>query len=56
MARYWSTVSGTGVMGDAKKATREKGERILKAGAEGLADVAKELRKREIRPRIDHHT
>jgi len=56
MAPHWSTVTQTGVMGDPTKATKEKGERILKAASEGLVDVIRELGKREIRARIDHHT
>jgi creatinine amidohydrolase len=36
MMPYWSTVSETGVRGDASVATAEKGERFLAAAAEGL--------------------
>lgn len=52
---YWSTFSRTGVRGDATKATREKGERILAAAAEGLAELVREFRHLEIAPRVDHH-
>ncbi|MBA2521306.1 MAG: creatininase family protein [Chloroflexia bacterium] len=52
---YWSTFSQTGVRGDATKATAEKGEQILTAAAEGLAELVKELRRLTIAPRVDHH-
>lgn len=52
---YWSTFSKTGVRGDATKATAEKGDQILAAGAEGLAQLVKEIRGLEIGPRVDHH-
>ena len=52
---YWSTFSKVGVRGDPTKATREKGEQILAAGAEGLAQLVQELRQLEIGPRVDHH-
>jgi creatinine amidohydrolase len=52
---YWSTFSTTGVRGDATKATAAKGEQILAAAAEGLAQLIQELRQLEIGPRVDHH-
>lgn len=52
---YWSTFSTNGVRGDATKATREKGEQILEAGAEGIVQLVRELRELEIKPRVDHH-
>jgi creatinine amidohydrolase len=52
---YWSTFSKTGVRGDATKATVEKGEQLLTAAAEGLAELVKELRRFEVGPRVDHH-
>jgi creatinine amidohydrolase len=52
---YWSTFSKVGVRGDPTKATREKGEQILAAGAEGLTQLVRELRQLEIGPRVDHH-
>ncbi|MCX6049033.1 MAG: creatininase family protein, partial [Chloroflexi bacterium] len=35
---YWSTMSVSGTRGDATKATREKGEKFLEAGIEGLVE------------------
>jgi creatinine amidohydrolase len=55
MLEYWSTLTKNGVMGDPTLATAEKGEAILDAAAEELLMVACELKRREIRPRIDHH-
>ena len=52
---YWSTFSKVGVRGDPTKATREKGEQILAAGAEGLTQLVRELRQLEVGPRVDHH-
>jgi len=52
---YWSTFSQSGVRGDATLATREKGEQILAAAAEGLAALVRELRQLEVGPRVDHH-
>ncbi|MDQ3694462.1 MAG: creatininase family protein [Chloroflexota bacterium] len=52
---YWSTFSQTGVRGDATKATADKGDQILTAAAEGLAELVKELRRLTIAPRVDHH-
>ena len=55
MAEYWSTLSKTSVMGDPTKATAEKGRRILEAAVQELMEIAKELKVRVIRERIDHH-
>ncbi len=52
---YWSTMSVSGVRGDATKATREKGEQFLAAAIEGLIELVRELKSAEIRPRQDHH-
>lgn len=52
---YWSTMSVSGTRGDATKATREKGEKFLEAGIEGLIELVRELKSTEIRPRQDHH-
>jgi creatinine amidohydrolase len=41
---WWSSFSRTGVQGDATKATAEKGERLLRAAAEELAEYVRELR------------
>ncbi len=52
---YWSTFSKTGVRGDATKATAEKGAAILDAAAEGMVQLVREMRRLEIKPRVDHH-
>jgi len=52
---YWSSVTASGVMGDATKATREKGERFLEAGINGVIDLVRELRETPILPRRDQH-
>lgn len=56
MMEWWSTLSETGVMGDATKATRQKGEQVLQAAGEGLRDIICELHERQVRQRVDHHT
>lgn len=52
---YWSSISRTGVRGDATKATAEKGELLLAAAATGLAELIRELRALQIQDRVDHH-
>jgi creatinine amidohydrolase len=52
---YWSTHTQSGIMGDATLATKEKGEKLLEAAVAGLADVVKELKKKDIPERVDHH-
>ncbi len=52
---YWSSHTESGIVGDATLASKEKGEKLLEAAAAGVADVARELSKREIPKRIDHH-
>lgn len=52
---YWSTMSESGVRGDATKATREKGEQFLEGAIEGLIELVRELKATEIRPRVDKH-
>ena len=52
---YWSTHTRSGIMGDATLATKEKGEKLLEAAVAGLADVVKELKKKDIPERVDHH-
>ncbi len=52
---YWSTKTASGVMGDATKATKEKGERFLDAATAGLIELIRELRATEIMPRRDQH-
>ncbi len=55
MMEYWSTLSKTGIMGDATKGTAEKGKVIIDSVVEGIVNVVMELRERAVRPRIDHH-
>jgi creatinine amidohydrolase len=52
---YWSAVTASGVMGDATKATREKGELFLEAGINGLIELIRELRSTPIPTRRDQH-
>jgi len=52
---YWSSMSTSGVRGDATKATREKGERFLEAAVEGVIELVRELKTMELPPRQDHH-
>lgn len=53
---YWSAVTGSGVIGDAARATREKGEQFLEAAITGVVDLVRELRQTPILPRRDQHT
>ena len=55
MMEWWSTISETGVMGDATVATPEKGEQLLAAAVAGLHDVLDEYAGHPIRPIDDHH-
>ena len=55
MMPYWSSMSRSGVRGDATKATVEKGERFLVAAVDGLIELVREFRSVEIQPRVDHH-
>jgi creatinine amidohydrolase len=52
---FWSTLSVSGVKGDATKATREKGEQFLEGAIEGVIELVHELKGTEIRPRVDKH-
>lgn len=52
---YWSTMSVSGVRGDATKATREKGEQFLEAAVEGLIELVHEFKAMALPPRQDHH-
>jgi creatinine amidohydrolase len=52
---FFSRYSRTGTSGDPTKATVAKGERFVGAVVERLMRVIRELRTREIRPRVDHH-
>ncbi len=55
MMEYWSTLSKTGTMGDPTVATAAKGEALLQAAVDELLMVVGEMKRREIRPRVDHH-
>lgn len=52
---YWSTMSVSGVRGDATKATRAKGEQFLEAATEGLIELVREMKSLPIVPRKDYH-
>ena len=52
---YWSSQTASGVLGDATKATPEKGEAWLEAAVSGLVDLVRELRAQPILPRRDQH-
>ena len=52
---HWSSLTASGVMGDATKATKEKGELLLKAAVEGLIDLIRELKATPMPVRRDGH-
>jgi len=52
---FFSRYSRTGTSGDPTKATAEKGKRFVDVVVEGLKRLIRELRQREIAPRVDHH-
>lgn len=52
---FWSTMSDSGVRGDATKATREKGVQFLEGAVLGLIELIDELKRTEIRARKDKH-
>lgn len=54
MVEYWSMDTRHGVKGDPTRATRDKGERILEAGARELVEIVRELRARPMRTRTAH--
>jgi creatinine amidohydrolase len=56
MTDYWSTVSETGTWGDPTVASAEKGEAILRAASEELAEIVTDLRARPTLPRVPHQT
>ena len=55
MVPYWSSQTASGVMGDATKASREKGEKFLEAATEGLIELVRELKNMAVPPRRDQH-
>jgi creatinine amidohydrolase len=52
---WFSRYSETGTVGDPTKATREKGEKFVNAVVDHMVELISEFRRREIRPRVDHH-
>ena len=52
---YWSSMSKSGVRGDATKATVEKGQAFLDAATDGLIKLIREFKSVDITPRVDHH-
>jgi creatinine amidohydrolase len=55
MMEHWSALSESGVMGDATKATAQKGELLLAAAAKGIIELIDEMRARRPAIRRDHH-
>ena len=52
---WWSSFSGSGVQGDASKATAEKGEALFEAATEEIASYVSELQSMPIPKRKDKH-
>jgi creatinine amidohydrolase len=52
---WWSSFSGSGVQGDASKATAAKGEALYEAATEEIASYVTELRSMPIPERKGHH-
>lgn len=52
---YWSSMTESGVRGDATKATLEKGQQWLEAATEGLIELVRELKEMPLLPRHNHH-
>jgi creatinine amidohydrolase len=52
---FFSRYSRTGTLGDPTKANVSKGQRFVDAVVERLVALIRELRAREILPRVDHH-
>jgi len=51
----WSRISKTGVVGDARLATKEKGKKIFAILVEKMVELVQEFKMREIKPAVDHH-
>jgi creatinine amidohydrolase len=56
MMEWWSTISETGVKGDASAASAEKGERLLAAAVAGLENIIEEFAAYPVREIADHHS
>jgi len=52
---FFSRYSRTGTLGDPTKATLHKGELFVNAAVETMIRLIRELRTKEIHPRVDHH-
>lgn len=52
---FWSSMTESGVRGDATAATHEKGEQFLEAAIEGLIELVRELKGMTLPERKDHH-
>ena len=52
---YWSSQTASGVMGDATRASQEKGAQFLAAAIEGLVELVRELKGTPVPPRRDQH-
>lgn len=53
---YWSTVTRDGVKGDPTVATKAKGQAVLRAAADELVDIVRELEARPVRRRVAHQS
>ena len=52
---WWSRISRTGTVGDAKLATAEKGKVVFEAAVDKLIELVREFREWQDLPRRDHH-
>jgi creatinine amidohydrolase len=55
MMPFWSSMTKSGVRGDATKATAEKGKLFLEAAVEGLMEFIREFKETDILPRKKHN-
>lgn len=55
MMEWWTTISETGIKGDATLASAEKGERLLAAAVAGLDAILEAFRSYPVREIDDHH-
>lgn len=55
MMEWWSTISETGVMGNAAAATEEKGEAAFEAAVEGVSGILDDFATFPHREPVDHH-
>lgn len=52
---FFSRMSKTGTMGDPTLASEAKGRTVVECVVGNLVDLIRDLRRREIAPRVDHH-